>query len=972
MVDEQAIMQLNQQVVLCYQQGKRGEALGLGTRAVELARQILGGEHLETARTLNNLGSVLESMGELARARSCHEQALAIRRKGLGEEHPDTATSLNNLRAVLCALGDFVGARDCLEQALAINRTALGRESPNLAGSLNNLGYLLQEMGELRAARPYFEQALAIRREIQGDEHPDLANDLTNLGALLQEMGDLAGARHHLEQALAIRQECLGDKHPDTAASLNNLGSLLQAMGDLTEALRCCSRALTIRRAALGEEHRDTATSLNNLGTLLYAVGDPGGAKNCFERVLAIKCKVLGEEHPDTATSLNNLGSLLESMGDLAGARSYLERALAIKRKVLGEEHPDTATSLNNLGALLYNMGDLAEASLYFAKALAISQKVLGHEHPDTAGSLLNACGMLVGLGRADEGFALAQAAAAIDDRMIGQVSLIGSDSQRLAYLHGVQANTQFLLSVVVGHLAHSWEAVRAALDLVLRRKAVAAEALASQRDAILGGRYPQLYPAMQELTHLRKRIARMSMSGPAPGESQGQRQQTLNQLRAEQERRETVLARQIPEMDLWQRLRSVDRLAVALSLPEGSALVEFVRSNLFDFRAVFSRGKPQVQPSRYLAFVLLAGQPDDVRMVDLGEAETMDRLIADFRAEIASPTDSHSRHLSASPSRPASGAALSRRLRELVFDPLLPALQGRTRLLVSPDGELARLPFEVLPGDGEELLIDGYSISYVCSGRDVLCFGRVSDRSPGEPIVLADPEFDLGPEPPRGSSYRFGPLSGARAEGQRVAELLGVQPWLGKSARVERLAKECRSPRILHLATHGFYFTDEAYHRDAEGPHRLRWPPPQNPLLRSGLALCGANDWLAGGDLPEEAEDGVLTAEDVSGLDLMDTELVVLSACETGLGQVHTGEGVFGLQRAFILAGAKTLVMSLWAVPDEATRLLTEDFYQRILSGQPRAEALRQAQQALRARHPEPLYWGAFVCLGDPGPLHT
>jgi CHAT domain-containing protein len=113
-----------------------------------------------------------------------------------------------------------------------------------------------------------------------------------------------------------------------------------------------------------------------------------------------------------------------------------------------------------------------------------------------------------------------------------------------------------------------------------------------------------------------------------------------------------------------------------------------------------------------------------------------------------------------------------------------------------------------------------------------------------------------------------------------------------------------------------------------------------------------------------------MLTAEDVTGLDLLDTELVVLSACETGLGQVHVGEGVFGLRRAFVLAGAKTLVMSLWKVPDQQTQQLVVDFYRRILAGQPRAEALRQAQRALKAKHPDPYYWGAFICQGDPDPM--
>jgi len=214
---------------------------------------------------------------------------------------------------------------------------------------------------------------------------------------------------------------------------------------------------------------------------------------------------------------------------------------------------------------------------------------------------------------------------------------------------------------------------------------------------------------------------------------------------------------------------------------------------------------------------------------------------------------------------------------------------------------------------------------------------------------------------------------------------MLGVQPWLGGAA-LEAPLKACKSPRILHLATHGFFLPDQKRDPNKERGQqlsafggasgaetsRMAGPGLENPLLRSGLALAGANTWCRGGSLPPEAEDGILTAEDVSGLNLLDSDLVVLSACETGLGEVRTGEGVFGLRRAFVLAGTKGLVMSLWKVPDEETRMLMEDFYQRILKQQPgqsRAEALRAAQLAMKEKeeYRDPLYWGAFIYEGDP-----
>jgi CHAT domain-containing protein len=251
---------------------------------------------------------------------------------------------------------------------------------------------------------------------------------------------------------------------------------------------------------------------------------------------------------------------------------------------------------------------------------------------------------------------------------------------------------------------------------------------------------------------------------------------------------------------------------------------------------------------------------------------------------------------------------------------------------------------------------------------------------------VAGDPDFDLagmpsGAEPARTraidrSAISFGRLPGTHDEGVGVAKLLGVDPWLEGDV-LESAIKQSRSPRILHLATHGFFLPDTEPEADPEGrggpaTFGLRGQLPANPLLRSGLALAGANTWLRAGTPPAAAEDGLLTAEDVTGLDLGATELVVLSACETGLGEVRRGEGVFGLRRAFVLAGARTLIMSLWKVPDRQTRELMEDLYGRLLNGTPRAEALRQAQLAMSERYPHPVFWGAFICQGEPGPLAT
>jgi CHAT domain-containing protein len=584
-------------------------------------------------------------------------------------------------------------------------------------------------------------------------------------------------------------------------------------------------------------------------------------------------------------------------------------------------------------------------------------------------------------------------------------------------------------------------------MEAELRGEALASAQWAEIFHAAVGlhsqGRYREALPLARQA--VQSACARL-------GENHPDHAASLTILADQKERLEAELARQIPEMNLERKLRAADRRAVALGLPEGIVLVEFVRLHVFDFRAVAEpRGETQWdppqrwRPARYLSFILPGGEPDQVQMIDLGEAEPIDRLITDFRVGIigegAEDMDRNMVVKHRPEPAPAMRVSAGAALRAAVFDKLTPALGGCTRLLLAPDGDLAQLPFEVLPTEDGRLLIDRYAISYVGCGRDVLRFGVATAGQPTAALVVADPDFDFGGEGATPSAPSEMPrdrrsrhvhhlafpverLPATRVEGERIAAVMGVHPWLGSAALEGRLKDGCRSPRILHLATHGFFLEDQTDERDgwlqrseglaglASGPGRLSGPLPENPLLRAGLVLAGANTWHATGPAHPDAEDGLLTAEDVSGMDLLATELVVLSACETGLGEVHTGEGVFGLQRAFVLAGAKTLVMSLWKVPDLTTALLMDRFYENLLQRRSaRDAALRDAQQYVRnltvkeirvtwlssemidrlaagnteakrdldelARRPDehrpfadPYYWGAFICQGQPGPL--
>jgi CHAT domain-containing protein len=408
----------------------------------------------------------------------------------------------------------------------------------------------------------------------------------------------------------------------------------------------------------------------------------------------------------------------------------------------------------------------------------------------------------------------------------------------------------------------------------------------------------------------------------------------------------------------------------MADSLHAESALVELILFDDVRFDAVAP--SLAVKSSRYLAFVLRGREPDGVEMIDLGDAKGVERKIAAFHRWLASCSRSKA---------PARNGIV---LRRAVFDPLVRALLGCKRLLIAPDGMFHRLPFEALPDGAGGHVLDTHRISYLVAGRDAgePSAARRTHRTRA-PLVAGAPDFDSleADEPPmKWSLGDFGPLKGTAIEAAKVAAVLHIKPLLGR--RVEKkLLERYRRPRVLHLATHGVFLADPRHGMNTRSltlapgrglsPLGLFHAPPEDPMLRSGLALAGANKARRGLPLRPAAGNGLLLASDVLGLDLAGTELVVLSACETGLGDIRNSEGVYGLCRAFLLAGAQTLVMSLWQVADLATSELMTAYYTALLE-QDKAEALTSAKKLIRAdaatRHP--YFWAAFVSIGNSGPL--
>jgi CHAT domain-containing protein len=404
----------------------------------------------------------------------------------------------------------------------------------------------------------------------------------------------------------------------------------------------------------------------------------------------------------------------------------------------------------------------------------------------------------------------------------------------------------------------------------------------------------------------------------------------------------------------------------VRQALPSDAALVEFVWYRPLNIKA--KKEADRFDVPRYAAYVLR--REGDPGFIDLGQAPLIELVLFRLRAALRNPQRNDVKQL-------------ARLLDKSLMEPVRRLLGSERRIFLSPDGALNLLPFGALVDEQERYLVERYGFTYVTSGRDLL---RMNNHFTGNqpPMVMANPLFDAAitdnvavtderqqtQRSSGGLQLNLTSLKGTEEEARQIGKLLNVTPLTGVSA-TEGALKRASSPRILHIATHGYFHAyQEPEPTRAEGFDPFRSlsqfravEESKSPLLRSGLAFTGANRPARGG-----SEDGILTALEAAGLNLWGTKLVVLSACETGLGDVQIGEGVYGLRRSFMLAGAESAVMSFWKVEDEVTRDLMVQYYKRLLDGEGRSDALRQVQLKIlgNAAQGHPYYWASFIHLGN------
>jgi tetratricopeptide (TPR) repeat protein len=961
-------VRLNNLAELYQTMGDYSKALPLYLEALENTEKSLGKEHSSYGVYLSGLAFLYNSMGDYSKALPLYLEALENTEKSLGKEHSWYGVYLNNLAELYRTMGDYSKALPLYLEALENTEKSLGKEHSSYGVYLNNLAELYESMGEYPKALLLYLEALENTEKSLGKEHSSYGVRLNNLAGLYRTMGDYSKALPLYLEALENTEKSLGKEHSWYGVYLSGLASLYNSMGDYSKALPLYLEALENTEKSLGKEHSEYGVRLNNLAELYRTMGDYSKALPLYLEALENTEKSLGKEHPNYGVRLNNLAGLYRRMGDYPKALPLYLEALENTEKSLGKEHPNYGVRLNNLAVLYRTMGDYPKALPLYLETLENTEKSLGKEHSEYGVRLNNLAELYRTMGDYSKALPLYLEAIENISKQLEQAFSFMSESQKEQFLKTVDFNFEVYQSFFTRYSTEKPEVAQHAYDIELATKGMILQSGIQTRQAIQNSGDSTALQKFDEWS-LYKNLLAKQYSLPI-----AERRSDLKELEDKAEKAEGELSRLSAAFGESKALSGIRWQDVQKQLGNNEVAIEFTSFN-------YRNNKEWTDSTLYIALVL---RKDDKHphLIPLFEQQQLDSLLASKGSSDAEFVSNLYQNYNG--------------LYELVWQPLEQYVPKGSTVYFASSGSLHQIAMHAISLPDGSVLSDAYNLHQLSTTamltrqvektntlpQHIALFGGIrydatstSPQTPtNEDFLTQKLSFSLPKDLVRGSeSWTY--LPGTLKEVEKIAAIAGQQKikytlHTGKDAEEEKFKQLSgkQAPEVLHIATHGFFFPDPK----KELPDNLMrldnekqvYKQSDNPLYRSGLLFAGANKaWL--GEEQTEGEDGILSAYEVSFQYFGNTKLVVLSACETGLGDIKGSEGVFGLQRAFKAAGVQYLMMSLWKVPDAATSEFMESFYTEWFKGNTIEQAFQNTQNQMKTKYRnEPYKWAAFVLV--------
>ena len=863
-------------------------------------------------------------------------------------------------------MGNYIRSRDLNLQTIEISEKVFGKGHPDYALILNNIAGNYMELGDYKKGLEYNLLVLEIREKVLGKEHPDYATSLNNIALNYSDLGNYNKALEYNLLAFKIRDKLLGKEHPDYTMSLNNIGGNHLLLGDLDKALEYNLLTLEIREKVFGKAHPKYALSLNNISGNYSLLGDYNKALEYNLLALKIREKVFGKDHPAYARSLNNIAGNYLNLGNYNKALEFNLLTLKIYEKVIGKEHPDYAMSLINIAANYSHLGDYSKALEYNSLAIEIYEKAVGKDHPSYALSLNNIAFNYADLGNYNK--ALEFLTRSFD------VSLNSFSKNKFGLTPAIQSSFKKTIELSIQHRA-SLSCIESSMISTLHNKWLVI-------NGIIGSDQEQLRRRI-ELSD--DKVLKTLFDELTTSQFQLSKYNELTLVeRKENESKIILLEKQITELqsklnnysigfsEMNRTFASRDEVN---NLKDNEVLVDIMRFPYYDFKSnIWS------DSIKYLVFI--SSSKDTVAdYVYFHKGKELEEINFENYKSQATNVDNKTELKDTS-------------FYNSFWKPIADKIGDAKTIYVSLGGVYNNINLNTLynPETGKYLL-EEKDIRIVNSARDFVLskehekkiyttntaalFG-FPDFNGNTTVAVDSTDFlastrDLNSfwlDSLTRGGLKANPLPATKIEVENISLTLKSKGWQVNSYLAENASetniKKQESPRILHIATHGYFFPDIPIDKDNNRFLGMdRQQVVQDPMLRSGLLFTGANRTLKGEE--SKGENGLLSAAEASLLDLRETELVVLSACETGKGEVKNSEGVYGLRKAFSDAGAQNIIMSLWKVDDKVTQEFMSRFYEIWLNDKTTIrEAFNKTQLEIKAKYPEPYYWGAFILVGE------
>ena len=915
------------------------------------------------ALSLNNLGFLYSTIGELAIAEKHLVRALEIRKNVLGEHHPDYAISLNNLGSHYSNIGNYTNAEKYYLHALNKIKEYSGENNLDYALCLNNLGALYADISDYIQAEKCYLKAFDIRKNTLGVNHPDYAISLNNLGVLYANMGNYYLSEKYYLEALTLHKNIFGEHHPDYAMSLNNLGSYYSNIGNYTEAEKYYLEAIEIYKIAFGRTHINYATLLNNLGYIYSMKNDYIQAEKCYLEASEIRKNIFGEHHPGYAMSLNNLGSHYVDIGNYTEAEKCYLKALDIRKHTLGVNHPDYAISLNNLGLHYSGISDYSEAEKYYLEALELQKNILGESHPNYAVSLNNLGTLYIKLTDYNNAYIPLMQSFNIQKSLFLSSLNYTTEQERKQYWKTMQSKFDDTYPIFAYKYHFSNPSISTfAYDNELFRKGLLLSSSNIIRQSILESNDSILIEQWNELVGTKQVIMNLEEKDP--------NSTNLVHYKNQADSLEKIVTKSSAIFRETKQQQSITWDSIQQYLNPDEVAIEYFIA-------------PLNEDSTMYCALLLRHDSQYPELIPLCEEKELVNCLSQNRTNDIYTFDTNSKTIF-----------------NLIWDKILPQIHEGETIYFSPAGLLHQIAIENIPYDQTHTMSDVYTMVRLSSTREIVkkdksikhhtatIYGGIFYDVDKTSLLAESRNYDTedmfayrsisSTLPNRGSVLY---LPGTKKEAESIHSLLNsnnITSTLYTASKANEESFKSLSGKhrnILHIGTHGFYWEDSTARKQDYFSQRIQLQmlgdnqlqkPSIDPLTRCGLLFAGSNIALSGhsNDLPEGVQDGILTAKEISLMDLRDADLVVLSACETAKGDI-TSEGIFGLQRAFKMAGVQTIIMSLWKVNDQATQMLMTEFYTNWISkNQSKREAFKNAQNTVRAKFEEPEYWAGFILL--------